>query len=102
MDRISIKEFVANNKIVSISKAVRISEQNKYPFISFLVGDDKRTCINVFFSKSTAETLIGGEVVDKAFLANYDIMDVQNADGEVRTKLVAKGGNYNDVADLFD
>jgi hypothetical protein len=81
------------------SKMVR-HNVNGYAYLTFINKDNQAE--NIYFSKGASEELMEGQVVDKDFLANYEIMDTTNADGEVRTKLVRKGGTRLELAELWD
>jgi hypothetical protein len=98
-ETISIKDYAQQKGFVQINKAVRFNI-NKYAYITFIDKDNKAE--NVYFSKGASEELMEGQVVDKDFLSKYEIMDTTNAEGEVRTKLVRKGGNRVDLSDLWD
>jgi len=101
MNTISIQEFAQSKGFTQINKAV-VANTNGYPFVTF-INDSVTPNIaeNVYFSKSASSEVGAGQVVDKDFLSNYEIAETTNADNEVRTKLVRKGGNRLSLLDLF-
>lgn len=95
MKVISIKEFCQANNIVSLAKCVR-ENINGYAFITFIAADNKAE--NVYFSKNSQA--VAGEVITKDLLAQYQVAEVTNAEGEIRMKLISNSERI-DIADLF-
>lgn len=96
---VSVKDFMVNNGFVSVYKAVR-ENQNGFPFITFMTGDNKAE--NIYFSKGGAEMVAEGEVITKDLIAQFQIAETTNAAGEARIKLVRKGsGERLELSDLF-
>lgn len=93
---LTIKEFIASKKFASIVPIVRVNK-NGYPYLTFIDSDNKAE--NVYFSKKAM--VAEGQVIDKQFLAGYQIAEVENGAGEKRTKLISNSARVS-LADLLD
>ena len=82
----SVKDFAKKRNFVSIVPTVRANE-NGYPYITFIDGDNKAE--NVYFSRAASAAVPAGTVVDKALLEKYQIGYTKNAAGEERVKLIS-------------
>lgn len=83
----TIAEFAKQGGFVEIKSTVHESTENKYKFIVLLNAKNEATC--VFFSKNASDMVTAGEEITRELLAKFQIADVTNADGEVRTKLIS-------------
>lgn len=93
---LTIKEFIASKGFISIASAVRVNK-NGYPYVTFIDADNKAE--NVYFSKKAP--VAEGQVIDKQFIAGFQIAEVENATGEKRTKLISNSARVS-LADLLD
>ncbi len=98
LQTVSIKQFVADKGFTQIVPKVR-TNSNGYPFLTFI--NAKNEAENVYFSKASAEGVSKDMPITKAILANYQIAETTNADGEKRTKLVGSGMRV-ELSDLLD
>jgi hypothetical protein len=92
----TIASWCAENNIASTSKSVR-SNTNGYCYVTFINKENKAE--NVYFSQKSE--VGAGDLVTKELFAQYEIGHCTNADNEIRIKLIRKGGDRVDVADLF-
>lgn len=97
MERVSIADFAKDKGFTQIADTVR-TNVNGYPYITFITDDNKAE--NIYFSKSGAEKVMEGEVVNKDLLADFEISIYDNDDGEQRIKLSRKTARLS-IADLF-
>ena len=72
---------------------------NGYPFITFIDGDNSAE--NVYFSKGAAEGVEEGTPITRELLADLQVSEYINEDGEPRVKLSRKGGNRLEIAALL-
>ena len=99
METKDVKSFMISSGFVSVVKTVR-TNSNGYPYITFLTADNKAE--NVYFSKNAATMVASGDVIARGFFEPFRVAEVANADGEVRTKLVAQGDSLRaNLEDLF-
>ena len=80
----SVKDFVRNNQIASISNNVRVNV-NGYPYVTFINKNNEAE--NIYFSKNAGETVKEGQSIVKGFFNNLCIKTVYNESGEERLKL---------------
>jgi hypothetical protein len=81
----SIAKFAEDRSMVSIAPKVRMNT-NGYPFITFIDSDNKAE--NIYFSKAGAETVEEGQEITAELLKSLQVAEVENADGEMRLKLI--------------
>jgi hypothetical protein len=84
----SLSEFCSSRNFTTIHEAVR-ENSNGYPFLTFISADNKAE--NVYFSKSMAENVTEGQLVDSKLLQSLQIAETVNANGETRYKLAGFG-----------
>ena len=99
---ISVLDYFKQMNISSVVNHVRVNA-NGYPYVSLL--DDSVSpskCYNTYLSKGASALVVVGEVVNKEFLARFNIGFATNAVGEERIKFVrADAGNRVSINDLF-
>jgi hypothetical protein len=84
MEVLTVKEFCKSRGFTQIVPKVR-QNSNGYPYLTFLTESNEAE--NIYFSKSAGEHLQAGDKIDS--LVPYQIAITQNADGEVRTKIIS-------------
>lgn len=94
----TIKEFCSNKGFVQLGKSVR-TNTNGYPFITFIDKDNKAE--NVYFSKSASQSVGAGQLVTKDLLSTLQVATTQNAEGQVRIKLISNSERL-DISSLLD
>ena len=103
MKKISLKKLVQDRVVTNIS-ALR-TNINGYPYVTMLVGNKSQ---NVYFGQKTAE-LVSDTFSENdnilPFLADAEIIQTENAQGEVRFKLSKNAGSdyasETAMADIF-
>lgn len=93
----TVKELATKKGFTQIVPQVRVNE-NGYPFVTFIDGNNKAE--NIYFSKEASRAVAAGTVVNKALLDSYQIGITHNAAGEERIKLISNSGRV-DLADLL-
>lgn len=82
METISLKEFCANNGVISLGN-VKLSEKN-HPFVTLRTNGD---AINLWFSKNASKVVKVGQDAKEAGLAKAFVVSVENEEGELRHKI---------------
>ena len=95
MDRQSFQAYCRATVVTSINKSVN-TNNNEYPFITVLRG---AVAENIYFSKAAASEVSKGLAV-KSIAKDLYVVEVINADGEVRTKLTFNS-SYMSMEDMF-
>ena len=84
----SVRDFVRDNQIASISNTVRVNV-NGYPYVTFI--NQKNEAENIYFSKNAGQTVREGQEIKKGFFENLCIKTIYNEAGEERLKLSLVG-----------
>lgn len=94
----TIQAFMAEKDYVQVAKAVRTNAKG-YPFVTFI--NSKNEAENIYFTKKLGH-IAAGTAVDKALFSELQIVHVNNAAGEARTKLSGMGESGRvEASDLF-
>ena len=103
MKKISLKKLVQDRVVTNIS-ALRVNVSG-YPYVTMLTGSKSQ---NVYFGQKTAEVVSDTFSVDDnilSFLADAEVIQTENAQGEVRFKLSKNAGSdyatETAMADVF-
>jgi hypothetical protein len=100
LSTISVQEFMKSNDFVSVVKIVRVSVENKYPYITFM--NSKNIATNIYFSRNAGKLVAEGEIIAKGFFNPFRIAETINKDGIAIMKLVSMGESMRITAeDLF-
>mgnify|MGYP007095799188 FL=1 len=103
MKKISLKKLVQDRVVTNIS-GLRVNISG-YPYVTMLTGSKSQ---NVYFGQKTAEivsdTFSEGDNI-LSFLADAEVIQTENAQGEVRFKLSKNAGSdyasETAMADIF-
>jgi hypothetical protein len=98
LHRIDVRSYMLSKGFVSVNPVV-YENTNGYPFVVFITADN--TAENIYFSKTQAEYFAKGDPIAKGFFNDLRIIEVANADGELRTKLCSAKSARLDLEDLF-
>ena len=103
MKKISLKKLVQDRVVTNIS-ALRVNVSG-YPYVTMLTGSKSQ---NVYFGQKTAEVVSDTFSVDDnilSFLADAEVIQTENAQGETRFKLSKNAGSdyatETAMADVF-
>jgi hypothetical protein len=100
LSTIGVQEFMKSNDFVSVVKVVRVSVENRYPYITFMNSNNVAT--NIYFSKNAGKLVAEGEIIAKGFFNPFRIAETINKDGVAIIKLVSMGEGMRITAeDLF-
>jgi hypothetical protein len=103
----SVSEFVKQSGFTSVSKMIAASKTNGQVsgfFVTFLNANkpQEEQATNVWFSLNASKDLAEGLVIEKGFFNDYQVLEMQYSDGEIRTKLCLKGeGRYSSIEDVL-
>lgn len=90
-----MKEFAVQRQLAAINPTVRVNT-NGFPYLTVI--DKKGEAENIYFSKASGQQVSEGENI-LGRIKDISIAEVENAAGEVRTKLTFS--KYVDLADLL-
>lgn len=103
MKKISLKKLVQDRVVTNISGLRK--NLNDYPYVTMLVGNKSQ---NVYFGVKTAEVVADTFSTNDnilSFLADAEVIQTENAAGEIRFKLSKNAGSdYSSetaMADVF-
>lgn len=97
LSTIGVQEYMKSNDFISVVKVVRVSVENRYPYITFM--DSKNIATNIYFSRNAGKLVTEGEVIMKGFFNPFRIAETINKDGVKIMKLVAQGESMRITAD---
>jgi hypothetical protein len=100
LSTIGVQDFMKSNDFISVVKIVRVSVENKYPYITFM--NSKNIATNIYFSRNAGKLVSEGDTIAKGFFNPFAIAETINKDGVSIMKLVAQGESMRITAeDLF-
>lgn len=100
IETIAVQDYMKSNDFISVVKIVRVSVENRYPYITFM--DSNNSATNIYFSKNAGKLVAEGEIIAKGFFNPFRIAETINKDGVAIMKLVSMGESMRITAeDLF-
>ena len=100
IETIAVQDYMKSNDFISVVKIVRVSVENRYPYITFM--DSKNVATNIYFSRNAGKLVSEGDIIAKGFFNPFRIAETINKDGVAIMKLVAQGESMRITAeDLF-
>lgn len=94
----TIKDYCKSKGFKQIAPTVRVNT-NGYPFITFI--DAINVAENIYFSRNAANDNPAGKTVTKDMLTTYQIGIIENANKEVRIKLISNSDRL-ELSTLWD
>lgn len=94
----TIRQFCKDNTVSSVSN-VR-TNTNGYPYMTFLSEKFEGGAQNIYFGKSTAQSVSANQTPRAINLQEFSIITTENEAGEERLKL-SNNTDYTNIDDLL-